>query len=194
MNARPESRRAPLDLRTPAAALLVVRAQLGDREALNELLQVLQHTLWTHVCFILKDDDLAADVMQEALLAIARKLTTLRDPRWIRAWAVRIATRKAVRQASRSRRQPDHDSGDDRLEAIAAPLEEPVFEPELITVVRSLVAALPPACQSVVRLRYLDEMSVCEISEALEIPEGTVKSRLAYGLGRLRELAAVIPR
>lgn len=185
---------APLDLRTPAAALVVVRAQLGDRAALNDVLCALEGPLWSHIRLLVRDDDLARDVLQEVMLTIARKLGTLRDPRWLRAWAVRAATRHAVRQAARAKRRVDQPTNDDLLDAVPAPVNEPLFEPELIAAVPGLVAALPPACQTVVRLRYLDEMSVAEIAEALEIPEGTVKSRLMYGLTRLRELAVTLPR
>ena len=191
MSDRPER---PLDLRIPAAALVVVRAQLGDRAALNALLGALQQPLWHQVRAITRDDDVAGDVLQESLLAIARKLPALRDPRWIRAWATRIAVRAALRHTSRSLRRPDQRAADDLLDAQAAPSEEPHFEPELIAAVPALVAALPPACQAVIRLRYLDELSVTEIAQALEIAEGTVKSRLAYGLARLRGLAAPLPR
>lgn len=75
------------------------------------------------------------------------------------------------------------------LTSAPALTEESPFEPELVAAVASLVGTLPPACRVVVRLRYLEELSVPEIAEALEIAEGTVKSRLAYGLARLRALA-----
>ena len=52
------------------------------------------------------------------------------------------------------------------------------------------LAELPPGAQVVLRLHFLEEMRLAEIAEALEVPVGTVKSRLAYGLARLRALAA----
>ncbi len=176
----------PLDLRSPAAALVVVRAQLGDRMALDDLLRALEAPLWSQVRLVVRDDDLASDVLQDAMLTIARKLTALRDPRWLRAWAVRIAVRQAARAASRVGRHI-HQPIDDLHDTLAAPVSEPAFDRELIDKVARLVSTLPVATQAVVRLRYLDGMSVVEIAEALEIPQGTVKSRLAYGLARLRE-------
>lgn len=49
-----------------------------------------------------------------------------------------------------------------------------------------LVDSLPPASKTVIRMHYLEQMSFVEIGEALELPIGTVKSRLAYGLSVLR--------
>jgi RNA polymerase sigma-70 factor (ECF subfamily) len=183
----------PIDPRAPGFPLLVVRAQQGERAALNALLAALQQPLWSHVRVLVKDDDLALDILQETMLTIARKLRALRDPRWIRAWSVRIATRQATRQLARSRRRGEQVASDDLLETVQAPTDEPLFEPELIDAIPALVAELPPACHVVVRLRYLEELSVGEIAQALEIPEGTVKSRLAYGLARLRELSVSLP-
>lgn len=51
------------------------------------------------------------------------------------------------------------------------------------------IADLPPAAEIVLRLHFLEDMRLVEIAEALEVPLGTVKSRLAYGLQRLRALA-----
>ena len=184
----------PLELRSPATALVVVRAQLGDRGALDRVLGALQALLVSHVRALMRDDDAANDVLQVVLLTIARKLPALRDPRWLRAWAIRIATREARRHASRASRRIDQPTDEETLASVPVPQEEPRFEPELLAAVPRLVAALPPAAQLVVRLRYLEELSIPEIAEALEIPEGTVKSRLMYGLTRLRTLAADLPR
>lgn len=184
----------PLDPRSAALALVVVRAQLGDRRALDQVLAALQESLVRHVRTIVHDGDAADDVLQVTLLAIARKLPALRDPRWLRAWAVRIATREARRQAGRTARRVDQATDDETLAHVPMPAVEPPFDAELVAAVPHLVATLSPASQVVVRLRYLEELSVGEIAEALEIAEGTVKSRLAYGLAQLRTAAAGLPR
>ncbi|MDQ3257569.1 MAG: sigma-70 family RNA polymerase sigma factor, partial [Acidobacteriota bacterium] len=61
------------------------------------------------------------------------------------------------------------------------------FAPELLKCLPQLVAALSPASRAVIVLYYLHEMSLDEVGTVLEIPIGTVKSRLAYGLASLRE-------
>lgn len=83
---------------------LAARAQLGDRDALEALLRALQGPLLAHVRGIIPDSDSAADVLQDALMIVARRLHTLTETRWVRAWAYRVTTREAVRAARRERR------------------------------------------------------------------------------------------
>jgi RNA polymerase sigma-70 factor (ECF subfamily) len=146
-------------------ASLAARAQLGDRAALESLLRELSPPLHEHIRGIVREPDDAADVLQETLLILCRRLGTVRDHRWVRAWAYRVATREAVRAARRSRAS--------RTQPLVAELPR-------------RLGALPPGARSVLRLRYLHGLSQAEIAGALEIPLGTVKSRLAYGIDALR--------
>jgi RNA polymerase sigma-70 factor (ECF subfamily) len=63
---------------------------------------------------------------------------------------------------------------------------EPVYSPELVQQLPELVGDLSPASRAVIVLYYLHEMSLVETAAVLDIPVGTVKSRLAYGLESLR--------
>lgn len=138
--------------------------------------------MYAHILSIIGDADAAADETQETLLTIARKLSSLRDPRWFRAWAYRIATRRALRTLKDASRWTTFD-----VDAHPIPdydkAEVSHFDYELL---EQAIARLSPASQLVVRMHYLDELSITEIAEALEISAGTVKSRLSYGLGVLR--------
>lgn len=130
--------------------------------------------------------------MQASLLLIARRLGSLRDPRWFRAWAYRITTREAVRLAKwrgRERRLVDEDVP---VESVDAAAPAPAEAGELLRMCADRIDGLPPAAQVVVRLHYFEELTLVEIAEALEVPLGTVKSRLAYGLARLREEMASV--
>ena len=165
---------------------LAARAQLGDRDALDRLLRQLQSPLLQHVRGIVQDDDLAADVLQDVMLQICRRLRTVREVQWVRAWAYRIASREAVRAARASRGSVLDDFDAQAHELPAPDREDAVLDPELLAELPHRLAALPPAAQIVVRLHYLQELTQPEIAEALEIPLGTVKSRIAYGLAALR--------
>lgn len=168
-----------------ALVLRVARAQSGDRAELEALLRDHQQPLYRHIRTITGDADLAFDVLQSALLIVVRRLGGLRDPRWFRAWAYRIATREAVRAARRRKRDLGLFEESSAIDEAAA--ETPSLDPLLVRRCADRLAALPPAAELTLRLHYLEEMSLVEIAEALEIPLGTVKSRLAYGLARLRE-------
>ena len=169
-----------------ADVVLIGRAQLGDLHALDQLLASIQQPLFRHVSILLRDDDAAADVLQEVLLAISRKLASLRDPRWFRAWAYRIATREAVRQSRRIRHEPQAVDPDDLANVPVDHALTP-FDPEEIAQLSEAVAALPPASQIVIRMHYLEGLTQLEVAEALEISVGTVKSRISYGLATLRK-------
>jgi RNA polymerase sigma-70 factor, ECF subfamily len=169
-------------------AVLVGLAQCGSLDALNALLQSKQENIFAHILTIVGDSDVARDVLQESLLLIARTIRSLRDPALFNAWAYRIATREAVRRAKRdTRRQQHYPPLSDETMSIATSADVDDAQPELLQAAWSLVAALPPASQLVVQMRYAANMSYHEIAAALEIPLGTVKSRLAYGIAVLRK-------
>ena len=169
-------------------AALVARAQLGDVEALDRLLRMVQDPVYDHVAYIMRDADAAKDVLQTVLLTVCRTLIQLQDPLLLRAWVFRIATRAAVRELRRSQRgdvmmvEPKPELGIDE--------GEPLVDDDLAASLRSLVEELPPACGMAVRLRYLEELSLAEVAEALDVPIGTVKSRIAYGIELLRRRSA----
>jgi RNA polymerase sigma factor (sigma-70 family) len=163
----------------------VVAAQLGDRAALDELLRSIQEPLARHLGYVMGDADAADDALQDALLMISRKLRTLRDPRWFRAWAFRVATRIAVRQ-SRKARSALAVTLEDAPE-LAVPAEDaPPFDDQEIAAVQLALGSAPPASQLVLRMHYENGLTHPEIAEALDISIGTVKSRHHYGLEWLR--------
>lgn len=166
---------------------LAARAQLGDRSALEELLRQLQFPLGEHIRGIVRDDDVAADALQEALILICRRLGTVRHAEWVRAWAYRVATREAFRSMKRSRRSYEQSIDDMTIVSDLPAEEHGVSEDELLAELPARLAALPVGAQAVLRLHYLQSLTQQEIAEALEIPLGTVKSRLAYGLMSLRK-------
>ena len=82
----------------------VLRAQSGDRQALDSLFRAVQSPLYRYLLRLLSDPSLAEDVLQDVFLLIYRKLRWLRDPRLFRCWAYRIASREAFRKLKKERR------------------------------------------------------------------------------------------
>lgn len=161
--------------------LLVLLAQTGDRAALDELLQSIQEGLHRYLRRLTGDPSLADDVLQEVFVKIYRKLVWLADPELFRPWAYRIASREAHRALGRERRWRDQVRDNDVLDEVAASQEPPPA-----TDVERLVDRASPASRAVLILHYLDDLPLDEVAVILEIPLGTVKSRLAYGLATLR--------
>jgi RNA polymerase sigma-70 factor, ECF subfamily len=164
----------------------VIRAQCGDRDAMEHLLRSAQPQLRQYLVHLV-GTTAADDVLQEVLIAIARKLTWLAEPRLFRAWAYRIASRAAFRHLHKEKRRGRQDSDDSTLEALVAPVSPPSGDQ-----VRDLLDGpwLSPASRAVLMLHFQEEMPLADVAAVLELPLGTVKSRLAYGLTQLRRHVA----
>ena len=158
-------------------ALWVLRAQGGDREALELLLRHLLPSLRRYVAAVVGPAD-ADDVTQDVLVLIYRKLRWLHDPDLFRAWAFRIASRAGFRHV-RKRRRPMEPLAED-VAATTEPVDADGVK-HLLT-----QTALSPGVHAVLMLHFQEEMSLEEVAAVLELPLGTVKSRLADGLARLR--------
>ncbi|HKR02854.1 MAG TPA: RNA polymerase sigma factor [Pyrinomonadaceae bacterium] len=164
----------------------VLRAQSGDREAFDSLLQAVQEPLYRYILRLTNERTLAEDILQEVFIRIYRKLGWLRDPDLFRPWAYRIASRETFKRLKRERHWAEQVRDESVLEAIPAEPSAEDFAPELIEHLPRLIARVSPASRAVLILHYLEEMPLSEVADVLGIAAGTAKSRLAYGLASLR--------
>lgn len=164
---------------------LVVAARAGDQRAFADLVRRWQRKLVAHAWRLIGDDDAARDAVQAAWLEIARGLGRLQDERAFPAWAYRIVTRRCARDIATLRH---------RRELARAALAEPDApptqpDPEARDDAQRLHAAirqLPPAQRAAVALFYFEDLSIPEIAVALEVPAGTIKTRLMHARRGLR--------
>jgi RNA polymerase sigma-70 factor (ECF subfamily) len=166
--------------------LWALRAQCGDGEALEQLLRSVQPTLHRYVRRLTGDTD-ADDVVQDVLVSIARHVVWLIEPRLFRPWAFRIASRAAFTHLRRVRRRGVEESTD--LVLASLPAADPPPSSELLAELLDS-GVLSPASRAVLVLHFQEEMELADVAAVLEIPLGTVKSRLAYGLKTLRRYLA----
>ena len=159
-----------------------MRAQCDDREALELLLRSVQPPLRRDVAGLVGADD-ADDILQDVLLLISRKLYWLEQPELFRAWAFRIASRAVFRHLKKRRRWSDATVDASALDQIAAP-NVVAADDTLLTLLDS--TAISPASRAVLVQHFREEMPLADVAAVLELPLGTVKSRLAFGLKRLR--------
>ncbi len=162
--------------------LWALRAQCGDREALEHLLRSVQPTLHRYVRRLVGAAD-ADDVVQDVLVSIARNVVWLVEPRLFRPWAYRIASRASFSHLRRVRRRGVEETDGTVLAALPGPDAPP--DNELLAELLD-GDVLSPASRAVLVLHFQEEMQLDEVAAVLEIPLGTVKSRLAYGLKTLR--------
>jgi len=162
--------------------LLVLLAQTGDRSALEQLLHDAYSPLRRYITG-LSGADLADDILQETSLQICRKLSFLREPAVFRAWTLRIASRIAFSHLKHARRwHPLDDLPPEHLTTLDPGLGEPSDEGFL-----SLLDHVSPASRAILLLRYQQDLTLEESAAILEIPIGTAKSRLHYGVSTLRK-------
>ncbi len=158
-------------------------AQAGDRAALEQLLRAHYDRVYG-VCRRLTGQDAdAADACQEALVAIVRGLPRFDARSSFGTWAYRIATNAALDELRRRRRRPD--PGLPEVEGADVSTPGLVDATTTRLDVDAALAELPAEFRTAVVLRDLCGLSYEEIAEVLEIPSGTVKSRIARGRAAL---------
>lgn len=164
---------------------LVASARIGDRKAFDLLARRWQGKLVAHAWRLTGDVDLAREAAQEGWIEIVRGLGRLRDERAFPAWACQIVSRRCARRIGHLRQ-------DRALKASAA------AEPAVLSVppeendapamarLRAAIAALPPEQRAAIGLFHLEDMDVAEVATALNVPAGTVKTRLMHARRKLR--------
>jgi RNA polymerase sigma-70 factor, ECF subfamily len=171
-------RRRPRRSRSEQA---LIRGALAGSEA---DLEVLFRRFWPRAyraAFLVVHDHAAAeDIAQEAFLAAIRRLDRFDRSRRFGPWLSTIVVNRAIDWARA--RAARHESGGEPVDA-PSPTEVPVgrYSQEVLTA----LASLSPEHRAVIVLRYLLEYSPGEIAKALELPRGTVNSRLRRGLDAL---------
>jgi RNA polymerase sigma-70 factor (ECF subfamily) len=168
---------------------LIIAARQGDRQAFDELVRRHREAVITVVYRMCGDVHLAQDAAQEAFIRAWQHLSSYQPRSPFRNWVYRIAinaaldTLRAVRQEQEPVDEDTAAAADDRPETL-------VERAEQAEEVRQAVLSLPPASRAVLVLREYEGLSYREIADTLDIPIGTVMSRLSYARGCLRQALA----
>lgn len=170
-------------------ANLLERAAAGDLEAFNQLVLRHQNLAYSHAFAMLGNRAQAEDATQESFVKAFQALHTFRGASF-RAWLLKIVTNSAYDVLRRSHRHPTQpllpeDENGEEVESAAwladsaSDVQEVVERQELSKQIYQALGELPEAFRSVLTLIDVNEMDYTEAAEALNIPLGTVKSRLA---------------
>ncbi len=161
--------------------LLVIQCQQGKKEAFKLLVELWHQPLLVFAARYLGQDVDAHDAVQETWLAAIKGLNKLQNPSLFVSWLFRTLTNKCI---DRIRKQ----QADQRLlrhADITSETSELSNENELLN---QAIQELSDQHRTLIMLRFGQELRIGQIAAMLNIPEGTVKSRLHRALARLREL------
>ncbi|MEW6182459.1 MAG: sigma-70 family RNA polymerase sigma factor [Bacillota bacterium] len=150
-----------------------------DGNEIKSLFERFARRVFEAAYFVLQDRTMAEDVMQETFLTAMTKLRNPQDPLKIEAWLIRVAMNKARSELRKRKKKIPL-----LFPVVANLTEEGFITKEEKKQVQVAVEALPAKYQLVLYLMYHRNMTTKQIAQALDLPEGTVKSRLrrAYKL------------
>ena len=162
---------------------LVIQIQQGDLEALGVLYDRHRRLVYRTALAITGDTEAAADLLQDVFLRLHRFAHNIDPLRPLEPWLYRMTTNLSYDWVKRRKRwpRPLEDLADWLIGTGKNPPYESVERSDEWIQVQRAVAALPLPQRVVVVLYYLNDLALQEISEVLEVPIGTVKSRLYYG-------------
>jgi len=175
---------------------LIERSKSGDTAAFGQLVRIHQGMAIRVAYLVVRDHAEAEDVTQDAFVKAYRSLGRFRGGSPFRPWLLKIVRNEALNRvrASKRRHQLALREGSDPVSGDAAPSPETeVVSSSERARVLSAIDELPERYRAVLSHRFLLELSVGETATTLGIPRGTVKSRTARGLDRLRDIVGEEP-
>lgn len=176
---------------------VLVKAHVnGDRTAFEVLFRKYKDVVHRLVYSIVRDETLVQDVVQEVFLLVYRHLHKFRQDSAFKTWVYRIAVNEAIRHLSRLKRwQPLPDVEIEStttttlvVSTVGDSPERVLIEQEQRERIGEAIAAMKAHHRLILNLFYLEEMPVQEIARVLDIPEGSVKSRLFYARDALKKV------
>ncbi|WP_102029511.1 RNA polymerase sigma factor SigW [Salirhabdus sp. Marseille-P4669] len=168
----------------------------GDQAAFEEVVSFYQNKVY-QICYrMLGNSHEAEDIAQEAFIRAYTNIHSFDDKRKFSTWIYRIATNLSIDRIRK--KKPDYfldaevqgTEGLNMYSQLSAdqPLpEEEVETLELQSYIQKQIQSLPEKYRSIITLRYVDDLSLQEISEILDMPIGTVKTRIHRGREALRK-------
>ena len=168
---------------------LVSSAKNGNKKAFDKLYELTHNDVWYNCLSLLKDEENAKDIMQETYITAFLKLDTLNDEQKFCGWITSIAVNKCK---NKLKGKVEYQI-DDEVLITEAETDELMLPEEYITkaekrkvLLQIMEDTLSFNQYQTVLMFYFDEMSISEIAQALEISEGTVKSRLNSSRAKMK--------
>ena len=164
--------------------LLIIECQKGNSEAFTELVGKWQERLWRYACKVTGSEAAAWDIVQETWCSVIKGLRKLKDVSVFPCWVFRILNNKCADWARKQQLQSRLNEN----------LEENLLRKtsqranEKADLLQTAIEKLTSERRALIMLRYKEGFDIGQIAEILNIPEGTVKSRLHRTVNTLRQL------
>lgn len=168
----------------------------GDQRAFEVLFKKYREHVARLVYSVVKNDSMVEDIVQEVFLLVYRHLHKFKQQAAFKTWIYRITVNEAMRHLGRSKRWQQLPEGEPENGNLPSSLvtyktssspERVLMTGEQKARVHRALDALKPHHKLILTLYYLEDLAVQEIAQVLEIPEGSVKSRLFYARESLRK-------
>ncbi len=177
--------------------LLVLQCQNGDKKAFSLLVKRWHTKLCKQAFFYTKDIDISKDIAQDSWNVIIKRIVDLKEPNSFGSWALTIVNRKAIDWLRKHKKneeklhtyyensQMNHDTeiNNNNIED-----DHNNINDDNTKIVLNAIKKLPENQQIILRLFYVEEYTILEISNILNISKGTVKSRLFYAREKLKSI------
>lgn len=164
----------------------VKRLQKGDPVAFDEIFRFYKDSIYFFSLSLVKNQADAEEIVQETFIQVLNHIDTLEKPSSFHSWLHKIAYNQSMNLYKRNSRTVQLDNDFD-LENIIEIKEGPasmLSNHELVSIVQTEIENMPDNLVRIAKLRYFDDFTTREIAEIMDIPEGTVKTRL----NRVRKL------
>jgi len=180
-----------VDAGNPDEALersLIVRAKAGERDAFSLLIRHNIQRVYRAAYAVVRNRDDAEDIAQETFVRAYQSISRFDESRPLFPWLYRIARNLCLNRIERVRKREAELPEFDYLSDAAAGPEESVVAAEERERIRDAVSRLPDQHRQIIELSHFQECSYREIADILDVPMGTVMSRLHNARRKLRGL------
>ena len=167
--------------------LLARRCKRGESQAWRMLVGRYEKRLLYFIRRLVDDERDAWDVLQQTWMSAVKSIGKLEEPRALRTWLYRIARNESINHLRRDGRRMEASDSEAVENVVDDSADDDTWSTETAEQVHAALARLPRRHREVLTLHFLEDASVEEIATVLDVPAGTVKSRLYYARAALRE-------
>lgn len=158
---------------------LVKKAMKGNTKAYGQLIEQKKELLYRTAYLHVKNEQVALDLVSETIIKGYESIHTLREPAYFKTWLIRILLNNVKDYFKKVKDEVSYEFLEEFPDEKRTCVEEKLD-------LKNAIDTLPKKYQSVIILKYYEDMKISEIAEVLDIPEGTVKAYLHHGKEALK--------